>query len=164
VLDAMERLWADGEHHELVIVGRQGWKTDQLSQRLHGHPQHGRRLHWLEGADDYLLASLYRDCDVLVMASSGEGFGLPIVEAGRAGCGLLLRDIPVFREIAGNAAEYFEGTDADAVAQALRRWSRPRNDARGTHQWIHWRQSADAVLGACVDLVEATGEQPRRSS
>ncbi|MFC3813454.1 glycosyltransferase family 4 protein [Lysobacter sp. GCM10012299] len=164
VLDAMERLWANGEHFELVIVGRQGWKTSELGQRLRGHPQQGRRLHWFEGADDYWLASLYRDCDVLVMASSDEGFGLPIVEAGRAGCGLLLRDIPVFREIAGDAAEYFEGNDTDAMAQALRRWSRPRNDARRTRPWIHWRQSADAVLGACADLVEATGEQLRRSS
>lgn len=164
VIDAMERLWANGDRYELVIVGRPGWKTDELRQRLREHPQQGRRLHWLEGADDYLLASLYRDCDVLVMASSAEGFGLPIVEAGRAGCGLLLRDIPVFREIAGDAAEYFEGNDADAMAQALRRWSSPRNNARRTHPWTHWRQSADAVLGACADLVEATGEQMRRSS
>ena len=33
-----------------------------------------------------------------------------------------MRDIPVFREVAGDAAAYFEADDAAALAAAIRNW------------------------------------------
>ena len=43
------------------------------------------------------------------MPSEGEGFGLPVAEAAWYGCPLLLRDIPVFRELADGHATFFTG-------------------------------------------------------
>ena len=64
-----------------ITYGRAGWMVEPLVERLRAHPEAGSRLHWLEGASDELLTSLYADCSGLLMASEGEGFGLPLIEA-----------------------------------------------------------------------------------
>ncbi len=56
------------------------------------------------------------------MASEAEGFGLPIIEAARYDKPLILRDIPVFREIAGEHAFYFQGMAPEDLGRALSRW------------------------------------------
>lgn len=128
-LAALERLWNDGDDLRLVIVGKQGWQVDALATRLREHPERGRRLFWFEDASDEWLDALYTKASVLVAASHGEGFGLPLIEAARRGTPLLVRDLPVFREVAGAHATYFEGFDAAELAHAVREWQRAK--ARG---------------------------------
>lgn len=152
VLDAMEQLWSRGAALNLVIVGKAGWQTEALVRRLRSHPQRGRRLFWFGHAPDALLAALYGRCIALLAASEGEGFGLPLVEAAQHGLPLIARDLPVFREVAGGHAFYFEGAD---LAGAIGRWLQLH--ARGEHPrpeglaWHTWEQSArsleDVVLG-----------------
>jgi glycosyltransferase involved in cell wall biosynthesis len=79
-------------------------------------------LHWLPQCTDTDLRQLYRGSAGLLMASRHEGFGLPIVEAAQAGLPVLARDIPVFREIAGEHARYFSGDSPEELAEALRCW------------------------------------------
>lgn len=119
-LAAMERLWAAGGDAVLVVAGRQGWMTEALCARLAAHPERGRRLFWLRGITDSDLSRLYGAAAALLMASEGEGFGLPLVEAARVGCPVLARDLPVFREIAGGHARYFAGEDPASLAAAIR--------------------------------------------
>ena len=151
-LDAFEDLLAQGRNVELLLVGRRGWADDALFRRLHDHPQRGARLNWLEDADDGVLAAAYRDSDLLLMASHGEGYGLPIGEAARAGCGLLLRDIPVFREVGGNAASYFSGNRGTDLAVAIGDWlDRPdqRPDPAAKH-WATWEKSASILKNETI--------------
>ncbi len=56
------------------------------------------------------------------MASEAEGFGLAVVEGARHKKPLILRDLPVFREIAGDSAFYFDGLRPDDLADAVTRW------------------------------------------
>ena len=148
-LAAFEVLWARGVPVELVIAGRPGWCGAELLARLHGHRERGRRLHWLDGANDAELLAAYEDCDALLAASFGEGYGLPVVEAARMGLPILARDLPVFREIAGEGADYFRADDADLLAEAILAWIERR--ARGSHADpsrvpLHrWRDSAAAL-------------------
>ncbi|MBL3940675.1 glycosyltransferase family 4 protein, partial [Bacteroides thetaiotaomicron] len=76
------------------------------------------RLNWLQDIDDAALADLYARVDGLLFASEGEGFGLPIVEAAQHGLPLLLRDLPVFREVAGEHATYFSASDGTGLASS----------------------------------------------
>ena len=82
----------------------------------------------------------------MIQASLAEGFGLPIVEAGRMGVPLVLSDIPVFREIAGKEASYFPVGDATALASVVldqvvnRELKRPQGIRTMT-----WRESSERL-------------------
>lgn len=122
LLAAFDLLWAHGFEVNLVLVGRVGWAVDDLVGRIRQHPQIGRHLQWLEGIDDALLERVYRDSDCLVVPSLGEGFGLPLIEAGVRELPILARDLPVFREVAGSHASYFRGESAQELADAVEHW------------------------------------------
>ena len=119
---AFELLWDRGSESNLVIVGKPGWELGGLLERLRTHPQAGKRLFWLQNANDETLSRLYQTVDGVLMASEGEGFGLPLIEAAVHKRPILARDIPIFREIAGDHASYFSGLMADALAGTLQAW------------------------------------------
>lgn len=121
-IDAFELLWAQGIEARLVIVGKAGWLVDSLLARIRAHRELGKRLVWIDRADDDRLIELYRSSSALLVASEGEGFGLPLIEAAHYGLPVICRDIPVFREVAGEHASYFDGYDAVPLAEVLRRW------------------------------------------
>ena len=153
-LDAFELLWAQGTDVALVIVGRQGWMVEALCERLRAHPEQGRRLFWLERADDVVLEQLYRHCSGLLAASEAEGFGLPLVEAAQRGLPIVARALPVFKEVAGAHAFYFVGKEPQALADALQQWlelhaSKRAPDSRGM-RWQSWRASAAQLLEAVL--------------
>lgn len=52
------------------------------------------------------LAALYRRANVLLMTSDREGFGLPLVEAMACGTATVATDLPVLREVGGDASCY----------------------------------------------------------
>lgn len=56
--------------------------------------------------DRRLLASIYRRAALVLQPSEAEGFGLPIAEAMACGAPVLASDIPVLREIGGDALVY----------------------------------------------------------
>ena len=123
IFAAVKLLWQRGVDVNLIFVGRQGWGVDGLANEMQAHPELGRRLHWLQGIGDDYLDAIYQMADCLVYASLNEGFGLPLVEAAHHGKPLVLRDIPVFREVAGDGALYFSGRDPGDLADTLQRWS-----------------------------------------
>jgi glycosyltransferase involved in cell wall biosynthesis len=52
------------------------------------------------------LAALYREAWMVALPTFYEGFGLPAAEAMLAGAPLVASDLPVLREVAGDAALY----------------------------------------------------------
>jgi len=122
VLAAFERLWREGIDAKLIIVGKQGWMVDSLTHELRHHPEAGRKLLWMETVSDEQLANLYSTSTCLIAASEGEGFGLPLIEAAQYRLPIIARDIPVFREVAGEHAHYFSGFSASSLADAVSLW------------------------------------------
>ncbi|CAB4561662.1 MAG: glycosyltransferase [Actinobacteria bacterium] len=149
VLDAMERLWVAGIDAELVIAGRHGWMMEEFIQRMQRHPEHGRRLHWLPELSDDELAHWYRSSSALIAASTGEGFGLPIIEAAHFGLPIIARDLPVFREVAGDHATYFEGDSPEALSGCIIDWLELRRIGSAPTpaglSWNTWRESAEQL-------------------
>jgi glycosyltransferase involved in cell wall biosynthesis len=140
-LDAFETLWKEGLDINLVIVGKEGWMVDALVKRLRAHEMRGSRLFWLEDVSDEYLDRLYGATTALIAASHGEGFGLPLIEAARHGLPVIARDIPVFREVAGEHAYYFE-----SLAPALKAWlalfRQNQHPAPNGMPWCSWKESA----------------------
>jgi glycosyltransferase involved in cell wall biosynthesis len=71
------------------------------------------------GATDEQLNTLYQKAVLFVYPSLHEGFGLPILEAFKTQCPILLSDTDCFREIAANAAEFFNPHDLDHLIHAI---------------------------------------------
>jgi glycosyltransferase involved in cell wall biosynthesis len=176
VLDAMECLWARGMDINLVIVGREGWlhTTDdqrrsipELMRRLRGHRELGKRLFWEAGIGEAALESIYAASTCLIAASEAEGFGLPLIEAAQHGLPVIARDIPVFREVAGEFAFYFEGEDGDTLAGAITQWLALRQAGTAPRSadmpWLSWAESArrlqDIMLGAVHEEVRQEAAQ-----
>jgi glycosyltransferase involved in cell wall biosynthesis len=149
-LDAFNLLWQRSSTLHLTIIGKQGWMTDELAACIRQHPEFGRHLHWLSGVSDGELGCLYEAADVLLAASEGEGFGLPLIEAARRQLPIIARDIPVFREVAGSSALYFAGADANELARVIESWFSLNEAGKvpspGGISWLSWKESA-VILG-----------------
>lgn len=150
-LDAFELLWASGVQANLIIVGKHGWLVDELAARLVSHPELGRRLLWLEGVSDEYLEHLYTHSDCLIAASYGEGFGLPLIEAAQHRLPIIARDLPVFREVAGEFALYFTGASAQDIADSLAQWLKlyehQQHPQSAEMPWLTWKGSAQQLIG-----------------
>ncbi|HEN8727984.1 TPA: glycosyltransferase family 4 protein [Pseudomonas putida] len=161
-LAAFDLLWADGADVNLVIVGKHGWLVGELAARIEVHPQLGRRLMWLDGISDEYLEHVYQHSDCLIAASEGEGFGLPLIEAAQKRLPIIARDLPVFREVAGDHAYFFQGAEPQALADCIVAWLELK--AQGNHPtsaampWLTWRQSAAQLL-AGIERFQAVPPQ-----
>lgn len=159
-LHAFDQLWAQGVDANLVIVGKEGWKPVPDHQRrdipqtvraLRTHPELGKRLFWLEAISDEYLEQVYATSACLIAASYGEGFGLPLIEGAHHGLPLLVRDIPVFREVSAGHAQFFaDARQPEVIAEAVSNWlmlyqngQHPRSDAM---PHITWAESAHNAL------------------
>src|SRR4029077_8035733 len=65
------------------------------------------------------LRDLYDRCVGTINPSTYEGYGLPVAESLASGLPTIASDIPPHREIAADAAVYFDPGDADGLAAAL---------------------------------------------
>jgi len=179
-LAAFEQLWSEGTRVNLVIVGKKGWLIEQFAEELRRHEKYGECLIWLDGISDEFLQEIYHSSTCLILASEGEGFGLPLIEAAQYGLPLIARDIPVLREVAGDHAYYFTNDKApDTLANAVREWlvlhragKNPRSD---TMRYLSWKESAKQLLGAILgnesyyawlpdDVLRYWGNDPRLST
>lgn len=149
VLAAFEQLWHSGMDINLVLVGKQGWLVDSLSERLRNHAERNKRLFWLEGISDEYLEKVYAASTCLIAASYGEGFGLPLIEAAQHQLPIIARDIPVFREVAGEHAYYFNAQSPDALTQAIKTWlalhGNGQHPKSNTMPWQAWKESAERL-------------------
>ena len=122
----------------------------EIVAKLRNHPRLGTRLFWLEGISDEYLERVYDACDCLIAASEDEGFGLPLIEAAQHELPIIARDIPVFREVAGDCAYYFSGRDARSLAEAVKHWLQLRAECRApgsaSMPWLTWKQSTARLL------------------
>lgn len=152
VLEAFELLWKNNKDINLVLVGKEGWMVNHFIKKLSTHIELNHRLFWLSTVTDEYLKQIYSIVSCLIVASMGEGFGLPLVEAAQYNVPIIARDIPVFREVAGEHAFYFDGTLAHHLYNAIDEWLQLKYnnkipDVTGL-KWLTWEQSAKQLLRA----------------
>lgn len=122
-VQAFDILWKKGIDVELKIVGRKGWKAEKTFELIESNPEYNKRLFWYNtGISDEELSALYQKSTAVIMASITEGFGLAVAEAAQFKKPLIIRNIPVFKEIAGENAFYFDGFEAKDLASAIEKW------------------------------------------
>ncbi len=149
-LEAFEILWSRGVKVHWIIVGKIGWKVESLVQMLRRHPEMNQNLFWFEKTTDQMLCYLYENAGGCLITSEAEGFGLPIIEAAQYKKPLLVRDIPVFREVAGEYATYFSGNTPLDLANVLEQWLYNINQksviSSDELPYLTWKESAEKLI------------------
>lgn len=119
LLEALALCRAEGRPDvELVLTGARVDGTGTLESLIASHGL-GGAVHVLGYVPRADLPALYAAAAGLVLPSLFEGFGIPLVEAMRAGCPIAAAAGTSIPEIAGDAALLFEPTDVRAIARTL---------------------------------------------
>jgi glycosyltransferase involved in cell wall biosynthesis len=106
----------------LVFIGKAGWKTDLLQENIKKHKENGKRLFWFENISDIDLEQFYQKSKGVIVASKGEGYGLPVIEALARNKQVLARNIPVLKEVGSNNVVYFNDGSIEEYANQINSW------------------------------------------
>lgn len=109
----------ESSNHFLLIAGHSTKGVGSLFIDIAIKYQVEDRIVRLIHPDDSTLCEAYNAAEVFVYPSLQEGFGIPLVEAMRCGTPIIASDIPVFREICGDGALYFNPHIATELVKCL---------------------------------------------
>jgi len=118
-------------------------------------------------ADRAVLAAVYRRASLVLQPSEAEGFGLPVAEALACGAPLLASDLPVLREVGGDAPVYRPVGDVaawvDAALSVLAEVARPspswlaRREAGIARARLYsWTAHADRLAAVYAEVLART--------
>jgi len=127
--------------------------------------EHGRDFFALGYVSDQDVQKLYRLASVFLLPSLYEGFGLPSLEALRAGCPTLVSSIPPLEEqnrLLGGGLRTFDPRDPAALADRIAWVLDHEEEARAEAQAIgarvaetyDWRKTARAYLAHFGEVIE----------
>lgn len=113
-----------------------------------------------------VLAALYRRAALVLLPSEREGFGLPVIEAMACGTPIVCSDLPVLREVGGDAAEYCNLDDAaewsariDALLierdQSPAQWGARQGAGIARASEFTWQRYASDMHGVYASLAGA---------
>ena len=127
-----------------MLAGPPGWGQQP-------QPTPHRRI--LDYLPDTLLRRVVASARALVLPSTYEGFGLPLLEGLASGVPVVASDLPVHREVAGPHADYVGVNDVDGLAEALARvQAAPRDEPAMTARRNWARQWTWA---ACITATQS---------
>jgi glycosyltransferase involved in cell wall biosynthesis len=163
-LDRLIRVYAQSKRGwRLTITGMRGFWGDKLAALVGelGVKDSVRLTGWIPREE---LLELYAKAQAFVYPSTFEGFGMPVLEAMAAGIPVACSDIPPLREVAGDAALFFDPLSDDAMASALDRIVgdrelRARLALAGPERarQFTWERAARETLVACGGVAPLDG-------
>ena len=144
VLEAFTSLWEKNPNNTnapiLTIIGKKGWLVEDTLKMIQNHPLLNKNLFYLDKVSDDELYNYYEKAHTLILASHAEGFGLPLIEAIYHKKHIIARDIPVFREIAGNYCTYFKDTkNSSDIISAIKSSLEETNKKQKTNNDKHYK-------------------------
>lgn len=161
ILEAFLRLpEKDQYRHPLVIVGRDGWRSESVIHRI-SEPRLEGRVIWLKHMGDDAKQALLQSALCLVFPSRYEGFGLPVLEGFAAGLPVITSNTTSLPEVAGEAALLVDPDSTDALHAAMQQMMddeklRRRLTALGYARLrqFSWQNTATQTLAVYRKVVE----------
>lgn len=102
---------------KLIQVGGE-WSAEQ--REMIARLGIGGDVEQVRGLTRAAVADLYRGAAVVLQTSEAEGFGLPVVEGLACGAAVVTSDIPVLREVGGDAVVYAPVGNVGRWAEVVR--------------------------------------------
>jgi glycosyltransferase involved in cell wall biosynthesis len=141
---------------ELVLMSTISQKRKAQLQALAGN--WGDRIIFRNGVTDAEYAKDLSGSFAFVSASKDEGFGIPLVEAMRHRIPIVVSDIPIFREIAAEAGNFFAHTRPEDFSNRVREllplsnWQEASARSKHREATFSWDESALKLLGILEKL------------
>lgn len=117
-----------------------------------------RQITFWNGASDQQMYKLLSTATAAVHSSKAEGFGLPLIEAMSIGTPAICSDIPIFHEVAGDAAIFCNPNKPEEYVAAIRHVEDPKISAKYAKKGIdqakkfNWDVSAKQLLAIITRL------------
>lgn len=118
------------EAPRLQIVGQRGWECDQVFDLLDNSAHLRKAVVELSNCGDEALARHLASARALLFPSLIEGYGLPLIEALRAGTPVIASDLPALREIGEGVPDFLGPLDQAAWERAILDYAEPGSTAR----------------------------------
>lgn len=124
LIDAMARLRRQlgDSAPPCVLVGRDGWKSDALRNRLRATGNEGGTVRWIKKVSDKDLPAFYRGARFTVVPSLGEGWGLPVQESLVHGVPCIASGVGGLTEAGQDLARYVDPGNPDELFAAMVHW------------------------------------------
>ncbi len=147
--------------YQLLIVGGKGWQNSEIYKTYRLLNFKDNQVRFLGYVPDEELYKLYSAAEVFVFPSLYEGFGLPPLEAMACATPVVASDIPIFKEILGDAAilvnPYNPKEIADGIRQVLNDVSLAeelRKKGLERIKLFSWEKSSRALAGLFQDSIK----------
>lgn len=127
LIEAFHQCLKKDSHLKLILVGKEDYFYKRLKKSVSLLNLEDSVLFY-NNVTDSDLSNLYKNALALVMPSLMEGFGLPVIEALSQKCLVVCSDIPVFKEIIGNAGIYFDPLDIESISDKMMSVVNNKND------------------------------------
>ena len=118
VIEAWDLISSDSTS-DLVIAGRDGWKTGPI-RKAASKVRQPNRIHFPGFIESEDLPALLSGAEAFVWPSLWEGFGLPPLEAMACGTPVVTSDESSLPEVVADAAITVSPEDVDMIANAMR--------------------------------------------
>lgn len=140
------------KNYSLVLAGGKGWHDEDIIKEIKSMQNNGINIIMTGYISDEEKSALYKNAAAFVLPSHYEGFGMTILEAMQYEVPLAVSDIPVFHEVAGNAALYFNKDNTDDISKKLSNLLTKNNlrmklkkESRKQLGSFSWKRNADKV-------------------
>jgi glycosyltransferase involved in cell wall biosynthesis len=140
------------ERRPLLAIAGHGSDDGSLARRARATSV-SEDVRLLGRCSPHELDALYALADCLVLPTLHEGFGLPVLEAMARSLPVACSDIPALREVAGEAALYFDPRDPAQIAACISELlsdgklaARLRAQGLAHAEGFSWQAAAEATL------------------
>lgn len=119
----------------------------------------GAHVVFHNGVTDEEYHAFLRSAAALVSLSRAEGYGLPLVEAMALGTPVIASDIPIFREVGGDAALYVDPESPEQFAHAVHtlqdngRWEELSRRCVARAREFTWDESARQLVDVAHEIM-----------
>lgn len=153
--------------YSLVLAGGKGWKTEAIESVIEQAQVAGENIIHIGYVDQQDSSALYQNANLFVMPSTYEGFGMPVAEAMAGQTPVVASDIPVLREIGGDAVLYADPHSPDdfrdKIAQVLTSSELAKqlnNRAAQQLQKLSWAKNAQ-IIAAHTETLLSTNKNSK---